>query len=255
MSSQNSQMEAFNEDAHDKCHQVEDNSFWFRQRNTLIIYLIKKNLNKGRFADVGGGNGYVAVNLKRINPSLDIILIEPGEKGCINARKRGLTEVYNMHIQEYVEFGQLDGIGLFDVIEHIEEPIKFLKDCSKKLHDNGKIFLTLPAYSFLWSYDDEVGGHYKRYSIKMIRQEAKEAGLEITFASYFFISLIPIIFFMRRIPYMIRIKKIDTQSDHKETFFSRMIERMLGLEFQLFHKTGVKLPIGASIIAILEKTK
>jgi hypothetical protein len=47
------------ETGYDDCLQIEDNSFWFRHRNKIIAYAIKKYSADKSFVDIGGGNGFV----------------------------------------------------------------------------------------------------------------------------------------------------------------------------------------------------
>ena len=51
------------------CHQVEDQSFWFRHRNNYIASIVKKYSPANTLLDVGGGNGYVALG-QRVGPNV-----------------------------------------------------------------------------------------------------------------------------------------------------------------------------------------
>lgn len=241
-------------EGNDKCFQIEDESFWFRQRNLVIDVVVNEHVKKGIFADVGGGNGYVSSFLKNKYPAIRFIFVEPGEQGCINAKARGLTEVYNKTLNNLSEFVQLENIGIFDVIEHIENDQDFLIQIYNKLSPGGKVFLTTPAYPFLWSSEDTFAGHFRRYTLKTLKEKAIKAGFKESFSSYFFLFLIIPIFLFRCLPEILKLKNKTDPSigDHKKDIFTYLMEKILRLEL-LFLKMGLKFPVGASIILCLEK--
>jgi hypothetical protein len=57
-------------------------------------------------------------------------------------------------------------IGLFDVIEHIEDDIKFLNEIYEKVSVGTFIFVNVPAMMHLFSETDEFAGHFRRYNKK-----------------------------------------------------------------------------------------
>ena len=75
------------------CFEVEDNSFWFTHRNNCIIEMIKnyRSSSDGPIFDIGGGNGFVAKGL--LIAGLEVVLVEPGPAGAMNAKKRGVPHV------------------------------------------------------------------------------------------------------------------------------------------------------------------
>lgn len=238
---------------HDLCFQFEDHSFWFRQRNDLIQHVVKKLHKPGVFADVGGGNGYVAAGLTNLHPDIEVILIEPGAQGCENARSRGLKKIYQKTLQDLTEYSMVQNIGIFDVIEHIDKDVDFLKELNARLDVGGKLFLTTPAYQFLWSKEDVLADHFRRYSASEIMHKCENAGFEIEFASYFFIVLIPIIFFLRAVPFKLGLyKKSSPENDHANTFLAKIIEKIISFELGLI-KAGLRLPFGASLMICARK--
>ncbi len=56
-------------------------------------------------------------------------------------------------------------IGMFDVLEHIEDDQGILQKLRGNLTDNGSIVLTVPAYPSLWSDFDVRAHHQRRYTI------------------------------------------------------------------------------------------
>ena len=149
---------------------VEDVSFWHKHRINCIKSLLLKYIKDEIFFDIGGSNGY---NCKTLQDSgIETVLIEPGIKACQNAMQRGVKNIIcssaeNAKIKE----NSVSFMGLFDVLEHIEKDVDFLKFLNTKLTDKGLVFMTVPAYSFLWSKCDETAGHFRRYSLKEINKK------------------------------------------------------------------------------------
>ena len=76
-----------------RCFEIDDNSFWFNHRNKCITQLVNKfsPKSKGPIFDLGGGNGVVAKAL--IDADWNVVLVEPGKVGAVNAKNLGLKNV------------------------------------------------------------------------------------------------------------------------------------------------------------------
>jgi hypothetical protein len=181
------------------CYQIEENSFWFKHRNNCILTAVKK-YNEGRlFFDIGGGNGYVAKGIEA--NGLQTILIEPGIKGCLNARKRQLQNIVCATLEDaQFKKGTLPSVGLFDVVEHIENDVAFLSMIHAYMQEGGKVYITVPAFQSLWSNEDVDAGHYRRYTTKELCSKLEQVGFKITYSTYIF-SILPLaVFLFRALP-------------------------------------------------------
>jgi len=113
-------------DGNELCAEIEDSSFWFKHRNKAILSVMNNFSPRGAIFDIGGGNGYVSKNL--IDNGFDCVLIEPGVSGASKVVERGVKNVVCATV-ESAEFRphSIPSVGLFDVIEHIEDDLSFLK--------------------------------------------------------------------------------------------------------------------------------
>src|SRR5262245_51727299 len=104
-----------------ECFRLEDDSFWFGHRNRCITTAVHRFPPDGFILDVGGGNGYVARGL--IDAGYETVLLEPGAEGARNAKqKRQLPTVINATFDNAaLRAGSIPNVGLFDVLEHIED--------------------------------------------------------------------------------------------------------------------------------------
>jgi len=199
---------SYPDEYNDLCFEVEENSFWFRHRNDCIIEMIKnyRSSKDGPIFDVGGGNGFVAKGL--LDAGLDVVLVEPGPAGALNAKKRGLPHVIcaTTHTAKF-KSGTIPAIGVFDVVEHIEDDVGFLKHLWDLLVPGGMLYLTVPAYQLLWSQEDVDGGHFRRYTLRNLKKKITYSGFDISYSSYIFSYLPILIFLLRTIPYKLNLVK------------------------------------------------
>ena len=184
------------EEGNERCQQIEENSFWFKHRNNCITTIMKHYPPPGPIFDIGGGNGFVALAIQKAGHH--VIMVEPGISGARYARKRGIDSVICSTI-ENVGFAEnsLAAVGLFDVIEHIPADINFLRTIRRALGPHGRLYLTAPAYQFLWSADDEYACHFRRYSMKTLLARLEEGGFSPEYSTYFF-SFLPVPIFLCR---------------------------------------------------------
>lgn len=188
-----------------RCFTVEEQSFWFKHRNSCITAAIR-NFSPGKdgvIFDIGGGNGYVALALSKAG--FQVVLVEPGPVGARYAKGRGLPQVIcaTTNTAQFIS-NALPAVGLFDVVEHIEHDDRFLRSMYELIAPGGYLYATVPAYSWLWSKEDEEAGHFRRYTLSQINQSIQQAGFSIVYSTYIFRPLpIPILFF-RAIPFRLR---------------------------------------------------
>lgn len=218
----------------DHCFSVEDSSFWFKHRNDCIIAVVKAfppNRNEA-FFDIGGGNGFVSGELSEAGfPS---VLLEPGRAGALNAKKRGVMDVVCATTETAeIRKNSVGAFGMFDVLEHINKDAAFLQSLHPLLTPRGKLFLTVPAYPFLWSAEDVYAGHFRRYTIKSITTLLELSGFEIMYSSHFFRLLpIPILIF-RALPFRLglikRNRSENIANDHTmpKSFMTNLFNKML----------------------------
>jgi SAM-dependent methyltransferase len=247
-------------EGNEQCFEVEDISFWFRHRNACIIELLRQFPPPGNGAifDVGGGNGFVAKGLQ--DAGLEVVLVEPGTTGAHNAKKRGVKNVVCATTQA-VGFtqGSMAAIGVFDVVEHIDDDSGFLRHLSDLLKPNGMLYLTVPAYRFLWSAADVQAGHFRRYNLTSLNKKLEHSGFKVEFSTYMFWFLPLTVFLFRTLPYQFRrnsasISKKHTLRDHatKPGLTGRFLSSLLKCELSWIVKT-CKLPFGGSCLVAARK--
>lgn len=238
-------------DGHAACMQVEDHSFWFQHRNACIAALVNRHPFSGPLLDLGGGNGFVSQMLR--SQGKDVVLLEPGHAGAINARcQRQLDQVICATVQQAgFPQGIFGAIGLFDVIEHVKRDQAFLDELVPLLSPGGHIYLTVPCHQWLWSQADVDAGHYRRHTLGSMRA-LLDARFEIDYISYFFKPLLAPQLALRAIPWRLglgREAQLSTQTEHgaNRGLATRAIARLLASE-PIAIARGSTIAFGASCL-------
>ena len=148
----------------------------------------------------------------------------------------------------------LPAAGLFDVLEHIKDDLYFLRTIKEALKIKGKLYLTVPALSSLWTPEDRISGHYRRYSKKAILDLLASAGFKTEYCTYFFFSLVIPVFILKVIPHKLGLlnEPRDLQNlavQHKQS--KKILKSLFGAFFAL--ESGIirsrrKIPFGSSLL-------
>jgi len=238
------------------CLTLEDRSFWFRHRNRCIVSLVRRFPPDGAFLDIGGGNGFVAKGLA--DAGFACALVEPGVDGALAAHARGVNPVICAGLED-LQFSaaSISAAGMFDVLEHIEEEAAALQQVHSFLRPGGRLFLTVPAYQFLFSVDDAVAGHFRRYTVSSLERSLERSGFRVEFSTYFFAPLPPIILLLRTLPSKLGLRRgADSDRDAAEHAPSgvaaRLMDNLLAFELQRI-EGGRSVPFGGSCLCVASK--
>lgn len=242
-------------DGHEECFGIEDQSFWFRHRNNCISAMVERHpFEASPLLDIGGGNGFVAQRLQQ--DGREVVLIEPGQAGALNAyRYRGLSKVVCATVEDAgFTPGAFGAVGMFDVIEHIEADRPFLENAVRPLlAPGGRLYLTVPCHHWLWSRADVDAGHFRRHTLTTL-ENLLHGLFQIDYASYFFRPLLVPQFLLRALPYKMGFGSnnggvLSKEAEHGTTtgFAVDAVERLLSPEVEAIRQ-GRIMKVGASAL-------
>lgn len=243
---------SYAEDGHDLCFGVEDGSFWFRHRNNCIAALVGNHPPSGTILDLGGGNGFVAQRL--VAEGHDVVLLEPGNVGASNARlRRDLPQVVCATLEDAgFRERSFGAVGMFDVIEHVEDDRAFLDTVRPLLVPGGRLYLTVPCHQWLWSRADIDAGHFRRHTMASL--SALLAGnFRVDYASYFFAPLVVPQLLLRALPHRLGLDRhhavLSTEAEHGggEGLVVRMLQGLLASEVRRIARRD-RIAFGASAL-------
>lgn len=184
----------YNSLALDILFREEERHFWFVSRKEFIFQNMRNVVKpSSRIIEIGAGTGNVSRYLKT-NGYSRIAVGEMHLNGLKYAKSYGIDECYQFDLLRAPFESEFEAICLFDVLEHIDEDVTALINVRKMLDKHGHVILTVPTHRWLWSRDDVIAGHKRRYTKKELVEKLQGAGFEIIVSRYFFISIVPLLF-------------------------------------------------------------
>jgi len=166
--------------------------FWIRRR-FQVIQRTAGDLIRGAkiVAEVGCGVGFVQRQIED-RFGVPVAGFDLNEYALRNSISR-LSPLYCYDIRDRAERfrGQFDVVLLLDVLEHVAEEGPFLRALGFHLAAEGSLLVNVPAFQALYSSYDRVMGHVRRYSIRTLRQAAREGGFRVRSYTYWGAPLLP----------------------------------------------------------------
>jgi SAM-dependent methyltransferase len=108
------------------------------------LKLIRRYKPTGRFLDVGCNMGMLLRHVKRMGWTA--VGVEPSPTVSKLAVERNRLQVYNCFLHELPQHEReaFDVIALSDVLEHIVEPLQFLREVNRWLAPGGIVYIKVP---------------------------------------------------------------------------------------------------------------
>ncbi|HDN80073.1 MAG TPA: class I SAM-dependent methyltransferase [Chloroflexi bacterium] len=169
----------------------EDKHWWFASRTRAIFALLDPLVlnSTNRVLDVGCGAGNMFHHLARYG---EVWGLDNNIKPLKVARERGYIVPLGMAEAMPFPDAQFEIITLLDVIEHCDDDRAVLAECYRVCRPEGFLVITAPAFQWLWSYNDELNRHRRRYSAGSLRQLLEEAGFQIRRLTYGYFFIFPL---------------------------------------------------------------
>ena len=148
--------------------------------NLDIVSQFYRNLNldskdqKLKLMDFGAGTGALAEIWRReygINP----ICLEIDNDLCKILNDKGFATFQNLDLVS----NDFTDVYTSNVLEHVEDDRKSLRDIRAIMQVGGKLAIYVPALPFLFSDMDAQVGHYRRYKRKELIEKVQESGFTV----------------------------------------------------------------------------
>jgi SAM-dependent methyltransferase len=233
---------------------LEDRHFWFRSRNRLIVWALRRYFpHASRILEVGTGAGAVLKELRQRLPAVELVGTDVSTEALGIAR----TRVPGAHFVELdlrsLELeNEFDVVCAFDVLEHVDGDDDALARLFGAARIGGGLLITVPQYQWLWSKADDYGRHRRRYTKREIESKVEQAGFRVMRSTAWVCTLLPVVALsrlsegLRRGPYDPR-RELQLPSP-----INRSFELMLDAE-RLAIQRGLTLPFGSSRLIVAEK--
>ncbi|MEO0649649.1 MAG: class I SAM-dependent methyltransferase [Planctomycetota bacterium] len=197
--------------------ELERDHWWFRGRRTVYFGLLEHELRDQRperILDLGCGMGGFLEGLSELGGRVfhsDVDL-----DSLHHCTDRGwphgvVSSGYALPYQN----DSFDLVCMFDAIEHIPDDNAVMREVARVLRPGGHVFVSVPAYQFLYANNDRVAQHERRYTRGGLARVFEQAGLDVRRNTHSNIFLFPAI-----LPAVLGIKTLEkvfnkqADSDH-----------------------------------------
>lgn len=242
-------------DTYDKIHAAEDTLWFYLGRRAIVQRLLAQHgsIAVRRYLDVGCGSGGA---LKALGERAGLTVgMDVAPQALRYSRAKGLPHLFEGDATRLgLADATFDLVTALDVIEHCADDVAVLREIWRVLAPGGLCCLTAPALTILWSNLDRVNHHFRRYTTGELRENAEAAGFCVRKLSYANTWLFPGILAARLVQ-----RVTQAQADAASAFdfampnpvINRLFTRIFAGESGWLARAD--LPIGASVIAILQK--
>lgn len=238
----------------DQLYELESGNFWFRARNALINWALRRYFPSAvSMLEVGCGTGYVLSGIGRENPGLTLTASEFYVEGLRRAAQRVRRAAFLQMDARRMPFTcEFDVVGAFDVLEHIDEDECVLTEMARAVKPGGGVLLTVPQHPWLWSGADAYAYHRRRYRRDELMSKLARAGLRPVRCTSFVTLLLPLMLLSRL--KQRGLPEFDPKSEFAiPRWLNYGLERVLDAERGLI-RAGVPLPAGGSLMVVAARS-
>jgi SAM-dependent methyltransferase len=240
----------------------EDNHWWFASRTRALLAMMDPILpgRDLRLLDVGCGAGNMIHHLSRYG---QVKGVEIDPRPVAVAHQRGY-DVDQGDATQGLDYGDasFDTVSALDVIEHNEDDMSILREMFRVLKPGGHAVITVPAFMWLWSHNDDINAHLRRYTVGELRRKLQEAGFRIrrmTYNNFFVFPMAAAMILMRRgsdsqpelASHHLSQDEYQVEMEPASPPVNAVLTVVGWMEAQVLRL--LSLPVGTSIIAIAEK--
>ncbi len=240
---------------YDNINQVEATHWWYKARREIIFDAVKRlaaHYPEPKFLDIGCGTGFNIAHLHQLG--FDAVTgLDFSPDALSYCRSRHLTGLICGSAEHLpLRPGHYDIVLTLDIIEHLKEDQRALTDIFHALKPGGTLVIFVPAFQFLWSLQDEISHHKRRYTAEELKEKIHQAGFDLKKLTYANTFLFPVVWLGRIILKLFPQRfKITSENDLNPSWTNDVLYRIFQAE--LYCLRYVNFPFGVSIFCICEK--
>jgi SAM-dependent methyltransferase len=243
----------------------EDYHWWFASRTRALQTIMDQVLPRTAnlcLLDVGCGAGNMIHHLSRYGRVKGIdIDARPVKK----ARERGYdVDQFDATQPMPFEANTFDAVTALDVIEHNQDDLAILADGYRVLKPGGAMIITVPAFMWLWSHNDDLNAHVRRYTAGELKAKLNQAGFSVrrvTYNNFFIFPLAAALLLLRRLTkskpalasHHVDQAEYQVEMEPASPPVNALLSWVGQIEAGLIRR--LNLPVGTSLIAVGQKPK
>ena len=241
---------------------AEDDHWWFAGRTWSLLHMIDRVAGpdgEQKVLDVGCGAGNMFHHLARYG---SVTGVDNNPKPLAVARERGYDVREGTAEQLPFDGERFDLVFLLDTVEHCDDDGAVLRECNRVCAPGGHLVITVPALMWLWSHNDELNAHRRRYTRRELRQKLDQAGFRVRRMTYNNFVLFPMaagLILLRRgtarepalgSPHFDE-ESYQVEMEPASPLVNAILKIITWTESQILR--WISLPVGTSLICIAEK--
>jgi SAM-dependent methyltransferase len=240
----------------------EDKHWWFAGRTWSLLNMLDRVIEPDthkRVLDIGCGAGNMFHHLARYG---SVVGVDNNPKPLLVARDRGYDVREGVAEDLPFEDGSFDLVSLLDTVEHCDDDMAVLRECYRVCAPGGHLLVTVPAFMWLWSHNDVLNDHKRRYTAKELREKLVRLGFRIrrmTYNNFLVFPMAAALILLRRgaeAEPELASPHFDDESYQVEMepappLLNAVLSGVTWTEAQILR--WVSLPVGTSIICIAQR--
>lgn len=186
------------ENAAGDCHPIDIASRYLAL--TELQGNLNKNCKKPILLEIGCSSGYFLKDLKDKFGNAEVVGADVVSQPLFNlAQQLPNTPLLQFDLLECpLPDNCLDAVIMLNVLEHIEDDFKALKQVFRILKPNGVLILEVPAGPELYDIYDEQLKHFRRYSSDELQKKIMSVGFKVEKSSHLGFFLYPFFKWVKR---------------------------------------------------------
>lgn len=224
-------------------------------RGTEVLRLVEANLRNYNRAIVAAVIAAAPPNAQILDFGAGIGTLPNGMRArglivdCVEPDAAQRSELEQSGFRCYAQITDVpsasyDYIYSSNVLEHIEDDVAALRELRRTLRPAGKLLLYVPAFNVIYTVNDHVLGHFRRYTKSVLRERLQRAGFAVESMRYadflgFFVALL-----------------FKLVSNKMESFNPRTVGLYDSLIFPMSRsiERALRPPLGKNIYALARRT-
>jgi len=219
--------------------------WWYRVRQGHVDAWLRRLRRPFSYLDFGCGTGGVLANVQATFAPEPALGLDGTQEAIDVARSRGLP-VALADFRAPIDPGfRPDAVSCLDVLEHLEDPVQALRNLSACCEKGSTLVVTVPAMPSLHSSWDDVCGHQRRYTRRLLRRHLREGGFEPVRVRYAFSWCVPPAWVQRKL--LRRAQKFEFPP------VGPLMNRLMTWAGTAERRLGNPVPFGTSLVALARR--
>lgn len=157
---------------YDNINQVENTHCWYRARREIIFDWFKRiatTCKNPQILDIGCGTGFNITYLHQLgyDQATGLDFSSDALVYCYSHKLKVLVcgDAERLPIRQHC----CDTILTLDIIEHLKDDRTALSEIFRVLKPGGSLIIFVPAFQFLWSFQNKISHHQQRYTARELK--------------------------------------------------------------------------------------